>query len=59
MERVACAVSVPTYRKYAKKYGIRLTNVTRHMRKYRTSKELSKDIKNHEKRHSCKNGLYY
>ena len=45
------AVSRQTYEMFAKRYGIKY--------KRKSMQELSKQIKEYEKKHKIKNGLYY
>ncbi len=59
VKRVFAAVSPLTYRMFARRYGIKLTKMANGSRKYRTSKELKKDIYNYEKKHKPKDGMYW
>ena len=60
VKRVLAAVSPLSYRMFAKKYKIRLTKVIKGVRKYRTSKELKKDIFAYEKKNRpVLNGMYF
>ena len=51
-------VSYDTYKKFAKRYRIRLTKDVNGRRSKKNIKELSKDIKRYEQSHGVKKGLY-
>lgn len=62
MNREKATVGYQTYKKYAKKYGIILTNEKRTCygtRKLKTMKELSQEIFHYEKVMGVKDGLYF
>ena len=59
VKRVLSAVSHESYRMFARRYKIKLTKLVRGVRKYRTSKELKKDIYAYEKKNRPKNGMYW
>lgn len=52
-------VSYMTYKTYATRYGIKLTRKVFGVRRRKSMRDLSREIKNYEKNHKVRNGLYY
>ena len=59
MSTMLTAVSYETYRKFAKKYNIRLTKTVNGVRKKKTFTDFKRQIRKYEKSHNVKGGLYY
>lgn len=58
--RILTAVSHLSYRKFAKRYGIKLMVRIKGKYVYRSSAQLKKDIYTFEKKHRpLKNGMYF
>lgn len=56
---VAEPVAYKTYKKLAKRYGIRLSVMRDGKRYPKSYSQLKKQIYNHEKRNNITNGLYF